>query len=80
MALRKKQKLSQKDLKLVSDLSAALQEEKHRGLWWSIFFLATFLTAFVVWAYNNELEEVTRGQGSIIPSSRLQVIQLRRPA
>ena len=79
MALRKKQKLSQKDLKLVSDLSAALQEEKHRGLWWSIFFLATFLTAFVVWAYNNELEEVTRGQGSIIPSSRLQVIQSLDP-
>ena len=79
MALRKKQKLSQKDLKLVSDLSAALQEEKHRGLWWSIFFLATFLTAFVIWAYNNELEEVTRGQGSIIPSSRLQVIQSLDP-
>ncbi|WP_298643135.1 HlyD family type I secretion periplasmic adaptor subunit [uncultured Cardiobacterium sp.] len=79
MALRKKQKLSQRDLKLVSDLNAALQEEKHRGLWWSIFFLATFLTAFVIWAYNNELEEVTRGQGSIIPSSRLQVIQSLDP-
>ena len=79
MAFRKKQKLSQRDLKLVSDLNAALQEEKHRGLWWSIFFLATFLTAFVIWAYNNELEEVTRGQGSIIPSSRLQVIQSLDP-
>ncbi|SUX24218.1 Type I secretion system membrane fusion protein PrsE [Cardiobacterium valvarum] len=79
MAFRKKQKLSQKDLKLVSDLNAALQEEKHRGLWWSVFFLASFLTAFVIWAYNNELEEVTRGQGSIIPSSRLQVIQSLDP-
>jgi len=79
MAFRRKQKLSQKDLKLVSDLNAALQEEKHRGLWWSIFFLATFLTAFVIWAYNSDLEEVTRGQGSIIPSSRLQVIQSLDP-
>ena len=75
MALRRKSKLSQKDLKLVSDLNAALQEEKHRGLWWSIFFL----TAFVIWAYNSDLEEVTRGQGSIIPSSRLQVIQSLDP-
>ena len=79
MALRRKPKLSQKDLKLVSDLNAALQEEKHRGLWWRIFFLATFRTAFVVCAYNNDLEEVTRGQGSIIPSSRLQVIQSLDP-
>ena len=71
MALRRKPKLSQKDLKLVSDLNAALQEEKHRGLWWSIFFL--------IWAYNSDLEEVTRGQGSIIPSSRLQVIQSLDP-
>ena len=79
MAFHKKQKLSQKDLKLVSDLNAALQEEKHRGLWWSIFFLTAFLTAFVIWAYNSDLEEVTRGQGSIIPSSRLQVIQSLDP-
>ena len=79
MALRRKPKLSQKDLKLVSDLNAALQEEKHRGLWWSIFFLTAFLTAFVIWAYNSDLEEVTRGQGSIIPSSRLQVIQRLDP-
>ena len=79
MALRRKPKLSQKDLKLVSDLNAALQEEKHRGLWWSIFFLTAFLTAFVIWAYNSDLEEVTRGQGSIIPSSRLQVIQSLDP-
>ena len=79
MALRRKPKLSQKDLKLVSDLNAALQEEKHRGLCWSIFFLTAFLTAFVIWAYNSDLEEVTRGQGSIIPSSRLQVIQSLDP-
>ena len=79
MALRRKPKLSQKDLKLVSDLNAALQEETHRGLGWSIFFLTAFLTAFVIWAYNSDLEEVTRGQGSIIPSSRLQVIQSLDP-
>ena len=35
--------------------------------------------AFVIWAYNSDLEEVTRGQGSIIPSSRLQVIQSLDP-
>lgn len=76
---RKNAKLSQKDLKLVSDLNAALQEERHPGLWWSIFLLASFLTTFTIWAYYSPLEEVTRGQGTVIPSSKQQVIQSLDP-
>ena len=75
MALGKKRGLSQKDLKLVSDLEAAMQAEKHRGLLTAVWVMLLFIVAFVVWAYNSTLEEVTRGQGSIIPSSRQQIIQ-----
>lgn len=71
--------LSKKDLKLVSDLNAAMQQEKHRGLWWGVLLLGMLLAAFIVWAYNSSLEEVTRGQGSVIPSSREQVIQSLEP-
>ena len=42
-----------------------------------LFFL--FLVVFVVWAYNSPVEEVTRGNGNIIPSSREQVIQSLDP-
>lgn len=77
--MAKKNKLSKEDLKLVSDLNAAMQQERHRGLWWSLFFLAAFIATFVVWAYYSSLEEVTRGQGSIIPSSRQQMIQSLDP-
>lgn len=75
MALGRKRKLSQKDLKLVSDLEAAMQAEKHRGLLMAVWVMLAFIVAFVLWAYNSPLEEVTRGQGSIIPSSRQQIIQ-----
>lgn len=71
--------LSKKDLKLVGDLNAAMQEERHYGMWWSIILLGVFLVVFIVWAYFSTLEEVVRGQGSIIPSSRQQMIQSLEP-
>ncbi len=67
------------DLQLVNDLNAALQKEKHHGQFWVIMLFFIFLVVFVIWAYNSPLEEVTRGQGSIIPSSREQVIQSLDP-
>lgn len=72
-------KLSQSDLKLVNDLNAALQKEKHTGMFWMIIFFAVFLVVFVIWAYNSDIEEVTRGQGSVIPSSREQIVQSLDP-
>ncbi|MDH3000134.1 hemolysin secretion protein D [Chelonobacter oris] len=74
-----KERYSKQDLKLLTDLNAAIQQEKHTGLFWSILLLFAFLVVFVIWAYNSPLEEVTRGQGSIIPSSREQVIQSLDP-
>lgn len=41
------------------------------SLWLCSFIVATFL----VWAAFAEIDEVTRGEGKVIPSSRLQKIQ-----
>lgn len=41
----------------------------------SVGLLAALLGAFVLWASRAELEEVTRGNGRVIPSSKEQVIQ-----
>lgn len=68
-----------KDLHLINDLNAALQKEKHSGQFWVIILFFLFLVVFVVWAYNSPVEEVTRGNGNIIPSSREQVIQSLDP-
>lgn len=66
---------SDKDLVLLNDLHAALQNEKHHKSFMMITMLLIFLVIFIIWAWNSSLEEVTRGQGSIIPSSREQIIQ-----
>ncbi len=71
--------IQSKDLKLVNDLNAAMQHEKHRGLFWSVILLFAFLLVFVIWAYNSTVEEVSRAQGSIIPSSKEQVVQSLDP-
>lgn len=69
------EKISQSDLALLNDLNAALQEEKHTGLFSVVILFAVFILVFLIWAYNSTLEEVTRGQGSVIPSSRDQIVQ-----
>ena len=40
-----------------------------------LYVILVFFVSFFVWASNAELEEVTRGNGKIIASSKLQVIQ-----
>lgn len=75
----KPEPINQADLKLMNDLNGALQQEKHRGYFLVILMLFALIIVFVVWAYNSTLEEVTRGQGSIISSSREQIIQSLDP-
>jgi len=40
-----------------------------------LYVILSFFVLFFVWASTAELEEVTRGQGKVIASSKLQVIQ-----
>lgn len=42
------------------------------GLGWA---LAGLLAAFLVWAFFATVEEVSRGEGKVVPSSKTQVIQ-----
>lgn len=40
-----------------------------------LFVIAAFFATFIWWAHGANLDEVTRGQGRIIPSSQVQVVQ-----
>ncbi len=40
-----------------------------------LFGVILFFVAAIVWAWWAEIDEVTRGQGTVIPSSQVQVIQ-----
>jgi len=63
------------DAEFMSEVSAATLETAHRaGHSLLILSLAFFLVAGW-WAYITSLDEVTRGEGKVIPSSKIQVIQ-----
>lgn len=79
MASLPKEKIKDSDLHLVNDLNAALQTEKHRGLFSVVIVFFILIIVFLLWAYNSTVEEVTRGQGSVIPSSREQIVQSLDP-
>ncbi len=75
MKNQKNENISSSDLHLINDLNAALQTEKHRGMFAVIILFFILIIVFLIWAYNSTVEEVTRGQGSVIPSSREQIVQ-----
>lgn len=63
------------DIELMQDSTAALFQHTPRfGSYIMLGFVA-FIVAFLLWAYFAELDEVTVGEGKVIPSSQVQVIQ-----
>lgn len=40
-----------------------------------LFTIVAFFVAFVVWAHSVQLDEVTRGNGRVVPSTSVKVIQ-----
>lgn len=73
------ERVARQDLPLLNDLQAALHHERHTGIFWTLGLLTLLVVGFVVWAWFSSVDEVTRGQGSVIPSSREQVIQSLDP-
>lgn len=63
------------DITYISSAAGAVLEQSPRGgqqLLWSI---ALFFLVMLVWAAFAEVDEFTRGEGKVIPSSHIQVIQ-----
>jgi adhesin transport system membrane fusion protein len=70
-----KKPISQHDLEYLTDRNAALMLKTPRGgriILWVIFI---FVAVALVWANYTALDEVTVGEGKVIPSSQVQQIQ-----
>lgn len=63
------------DAEFMSEVSAATLESVHRGGHSLLVLTVAFFIAAGWWAYKTTLDEVTRGEGKVIPSSKIQVIQ-----
>ncbi|MGB9080832.1 MAG: HlyD family type I secretion periplasmic adaptor subunit [Desulfuromonadaceae bacterium] len=63
------------DVDYVTDIRTSILVQSPRGgraILWSTILLVVI---FIVWASVSEVEQVTRGQGKVIPASQIQVVQ-----
>lgn len=65
----------QKDLQYMSSISEAISEQTPGGARALLWMMVLFILLAIYWASWAELDEITRGDGEIIPSSQLQVIE-----
>jgi len=68
-------RLRDSDIDFVPDLQAALIAQRSTASMVVLVLIAAVFVATITWAYFARVEEITRGEGRIIPSSREQVIQ-----
>ncbi len=65
----------QEDILFMSDVEAAIRKSGQRFAYLLSVMTALTVLIFIIWAKFAILDEVTRGDGQVIPSSRVQVIQ-----
>ena len=70
-----KTSLMSEDVDFVSDSRAALISKKTPLLNVTLIIIALFLFASIFWASFSEIDELTRGIGRVVPSSKVQLIQ-----
>jgi adhesin transport system membrane fusion protein len=68
-------RMQTEDVDLTIDIRTSILAQSPRGgraIIWVIF--ALFLM-FMVWAYYSNIEQVTRGDGKVVPSTQIQIVQ-----
>ncbi|RXJ71360.1 hemolysin secretion protein D [Veronia nyctiphanis] len=73
--MAKHSNLNQDELEMVDDVYNAMLTDSPIKYRFVIWILVTFLVCFLLWSSLSSLEQVTRGEGKIIPSSQVQIIQ-----
>jgi adhesin transport system membrane fusion protein len=68
-------KMPEEDVDFATDVRATILSQTPQGGRLIIWATLILLFIFLIWASFSELEEVTRGEGKVVPSSHIQVVQ-----
>lgn len=63
------------DSEFANDLRAGLTQGPKRSANIMLYVIVLFFVAAVVWAQRARIDEVTSGEGTVIPSSEVQIVQ-----
>lgn len=66
---------NEEDLEYMNSVSAAMLTHNTLATKIMLWVGAFFIIWLIYWAYNAEIDALTRGQGKVIPSTQVQVIQ-----
>ena len=70
-----KHKLTKEDYEFMNSLSAAVAEQSPKKMRWVLYFWLLATALFIAWANFTQIDEITRGQGEVVPSGENQMIQ-----
>lgn len=68
-------KITQQDIEMADDVYGAMLTEAPSVHKLTIWILAALVFTFVIWAYYAALDQVTSGEGRVVPSSQTQIVQ-----
>ncbi len=68
-------RLPEEDVDFATDVRATILSQTPRGGRRIIWATLLLLFIFLIWASLSDLEEVTRGEGKVVPSGHVQVVQ-----
>ncbi len=74
-AYYEKDAMEREDLAFMDEVDAALHRRGHPVAYMLSGAVVLFFVVFAIWAYFAQLDVVTRGQGQVVPSQRVQVVQ-----
>jgi len=67
--------MDDEDLKFANDAHGAIESTGSTTAWITLLVIALLMLSAIIWAGLAEIEQTTSGQGKIIPSSQVQVVE-----
>ena len=68
-------RMDRDDLDFASDINAAVHKGPPRITFVFLILVSALFVSFLTWAALAQIDEVTRGDATIVPSSKIQVVQ-----
>lgn len=67
--------MTTRDTDFMDELHAATLEKPSKPLVILLFSLAALVTVFILWSAITKIEELTKGQGQVVPTREVQIVQ-----
>lgn len=71
----KETQVLERDVDFISSAREAVLEQSPRGARTLLYVILSFCVCFLLWAAFTSVDEFTRGEGKVIPSQQIQLIQ-----